>query len=902
MNIDEATAEARRRMKECDLILPDVLLLDGQIHRCKVNGGKQGATDGAYRGHPDAPFNFWWKNHKTGDTSTFTAGGEKLTTTELQAAKRQNEANKIKADEDQARRWAEVAAQAQDILDRSNPLTEGNTNNNAYLKTKNVVACRGLYSLKYHQQVGAFFFKPGSLVMPIHDAAGSITSLQLISATLNADGGRPKHQLKNGRKQGCGFLIEGSTASGKGVSAPSFANILLVCEGLATGLSLWMATSLPILVAIDAGNLLAAIQEYRKAGRFTGWTLVFCADNDLKADGKANVGVEAAKAAAEATGALVVVPQLERDGQPVKCDWNDVHQAAGLEEVARQIATALSSETTRAEEDVAPPRPEKTTKDMNIMPSFDAEVTDFQSVTSEKANQQDENHSPTESSSTKENITIDDNAEIDRLAALSPLEYDRQRKDAAKRLKVSFASLDRAVRDAQTCAAIANMENLPFAVTEPWPHPVEPGKLLTEISTTVRLFVICSQEVADAVTLWVAMTWFIDVIDIAPLAIITAPEMRCGKTKLLTTIGRLSARAMQTSNISPSALFRAIERWKPTMLIDEADSCMKDNEDMRGLINSGHTRESAVYIRTVGEDFTPTAFSTWGAKAISGIGKLAGTLMDRAIVLELRRKRNDETVERLRHADSSLFDTLRAKLARFAKDYAEQVRMARPSLPGSLNDRAQDNWEPLLAIAMVADREWLKTATAAALKLSGTESATQSIGTELLIDIKEIFDEKGVDRISTAELLKALCEDDEKLWATYNRGNPITPRQISNKLKGYNISSKNVRIPGSIQSKGFERRQFDEAFSIYIPFCGGSLSVPPSQINNGAGLSGTKEQNISVPLPINPSQDFSMVRKEKYRDGNGTASFFDNSLKKRNWDAGTDRNHPAEDIYREVDV
>jgi len=52
----------------------------------------------------------------------------------------------------------------------------------------------------------------------------------------------------------------------------------------------------------------------------------------------------------------------------------------------------------------------------------------------------------------------------------------------------------------------------------------------------------------------------------------------------------------------------------------------------------GHTRDSAYVIRTVGENFTPTKFSTWGAKAIAGIGHVADTLMDRAIVLELRRE------------------------------------------------------------------------------------------------------------------------------------------------------------------------------------------------------------------------------------------------------------------------
>jgi putative DNA primase/helicase len=117
------------------------------------------------------------------------------------------------------------------------------------------------------------------------------------------------------------------------------------------------------------------------------------------------------------------------------------------------------------------------------------------------------------------------------------------------------------------------------------------------------------------------MTWFVDVIQVAPLAIITAPEKRCGKSLLLSTLGRLVRRAIEASNISPSALFRSIEKWQPTLLIDEADSFMKDNEELRGILNSGHTRAGSFVIRSVGDDHVPTRFSTWGCKVISGIGQ-----------------------------------------------------------------------------------------------------------------------------------------------------------------------------------------------------------------------------------------------------------------------------------------
>lgn len=423
--------------------------------------------------------------------------------------------------------------------------------------------------------------------------------------------------------------------------------------------------------------------------------------------------------------------------------------------------------------------------------------------------------------------------EVARLAALTPLEYDRVRKEEAKVLGVRPGTLDNAVKVARK-EEIGN-DDSPFEEVEPWQDPVDGAELLTDITAIVHRFIICGKETAIAVALWIVMCWFMDVVQVAPLAVITAPEKRCGKSLLLFLIGLLVPRALMSSSITPSALFRSIDLWQPTLLIDETDACLKDNEELRGLINCGHTRDSAFTIRCVGDDHIPKKFNVWAAKALSGIGHVADTLMDRSIPLVLRRKLPHESVDRIRHAEPGLFEELRSKLARFADDNSERVRLARPDLPPSLNDRAQDNWEPLLAIAMVAGGAWFNTATVTALKLSGGESLSQSIGTELLTDIQEIFESKLIDRISTTELIKELVSDDEKPWASYNRGLPIKPRQIAAKLKGYGIHSKTTRIGETV--KGYELNQFKEAFSRYVSISNVEVTPPPvkvtrSQIDN----------------------------------------------------------------------
>jgi len=430
---------------------------------------------------------------------------------------------------------------------------------------------------------------------------------------------------------------------------------------------------------------------------------------------------------------------------------------------------------------------------------------------------------------------------IKRLAQLSSMAYDRERTLIAKELGVRTSTLDVEVKAARENST---QGTLPYNTVDPWSDPVDGEELLTEITTTVRRFIVCSLDTAYAITLWIAFTWFIDIVQVAPIATITSAEKRCGKTTLLSLLNRLTARAIPASSISPAALYRAVQAWQPTLLIDEADAFLKDNEELRGIINSGHTRDTAFVIRCVGDEHKPEKFSTWGAKVIAGIGRVADTIMDRSIIIELRRKLPGEKVDRIRCADPDLFESLAAKLARFSKDNSEKVRTARPPLPESLNDRAQDNWEPLLAIAMVAGGDWLNIGTAAAEKLSCDDPDNKTIGSELLADILETFETKMVARISSADLIKHLCADEEKPWATFNKGFPIKPRQISSRLKGYGIQSKTIRTGCGETPKGYERDQFNDAFSRY-------LSATPLSIRNNDTMATSKGLSVADGVSVN---------------------------------------------------
>lgn len=361
----------------------------------------------------------------------------------------------------------------------------------------------------------------------------------------------------------------------------------------------------------------------------------------------------------------------------------------------------------------------------------------------------------------------------------------------------------------------------------PFPEPVEPAALLDSILEVILKHVIIDSAQAVAVTLWIAMTWFMPSINVSPLLIITAPERACGKSQLLAIALRLVFKGLSASNTSASFLFRALESWKPTILIDEADTFIRENAEIKGILNAGHTRDSAYVGRSTSKDgdFEPVVFCVWGAKVLAGIAlekHLPDSTMSRSIIASMRRKLPSETITRLRHAEKSSFDVLASQLARFATDYADQIANARPNLPDALGDRAQDNWEPLLAIAECAGDAWVEKAIAAALALSQSTDESASPSNELLADIYTVFMARRESKISSAELIEALIADSESPWATYNRGRPLTPRQLSKMLGAYGIKSKTVRLSRFDTPKGYERDQFTDAFSRY-------LTQPPTE-------------------------------------------------------------------------
>jgi hypothetical protein len=285
-----------------------------------------------------------------------------------------------------------------------------------------------------------------------------------------------------------------------------------------------------------------------------------------------------------------------------------------------------------------------------------------------------------------------------------------------------------------------------------------------------------------------------------------------------------------------------VDAQQSTVLLDETDAAFRGDKEyaeaLRGVINTGY-RRGGTYSRMTGQGaaMTPQDFSTFGAKAIAGIGALPDTIADRSIPIRLKKRRTDETIEPFRRRDAEAEATpLREWAERWAELEVDGLRDARPAVPSELADRAADCWEPLLAIADDAGEEWGMRARKAALELSmGLEDVdTDSPRVRVLADLREAFASDNRDRLPTTELLAFLHGLDESPWSEWY-GKPLTSRGLSKLLKPYGIRSRTVWVPEDNRSvKGYLEEQFEDAWSRYLP----SVSVMPSEPASQAGSDG----------------------------------------------------------------
>ena len=374
---------------------------------------------------------------------------------------------------------------------------------------------------------------------------------------------------------------------------------------------------------------------------------------------------------------------------------------------------------------------------------------------------------------------------------------------------------------------------------EPWDGPVDGADLIATLQAVIERFVFLPPGAAYTVALWILHTYALDAAFASPILYIRSPQKRCGKSTLMTLLVALCSRALPASNISAASVYRAVEKWQPTLLIDEADTFLKYNEELAGIINAGHTRSGAFVVRVNKDTHEPERFSTWAPKAIAGIGRQRDTIEDRSIQIEMKRKTKEEPVERLRLDQADRFDELKRMCVRWSQDYLNDVRAADPPLRDYLNDREQDNWRTLCAIAEVAGADSLKQALGSIDALygeTGQTSEDESPAILLLTDLRTAFESSKHGRVTSDSLVTSLREMEDRPWPEWGpQQKPITKMQIASLLKPFGIRPTTVNV-NKERAKGYKIEDCQDAFYRYLPPVQSETDKPDENLKSSQHL------------------------------------------------------------------
>ena len=427
-----------------------------------------------------------------------------------------------------------------------------------------------------------------------------------------------------------------------------------------------------------------------------------------------------------------------------------------------------------------------------------------------------------------------DEQAVTRLAALSLLEYDRCRQEEANRLGVRMKTLDDAVEAARKEPKGNDGlqgRGIVWPETERWPEPVDGAALLTDLSSLIGRYVSMPVHAADAVALWSIATWLHEHLEVSTFLNVTSATKRCGKSLLFEVIAELTHRPLPLSgSISPAALFRIVEKHSPTLLLDEADTYFSEATELRGVVNGSHRRNLAYALRCVGEDHEARGFTTWCPKALSGIGNLPDTVIDRCVTVHLKRRPPGLVLPYWSERDKVAIEQLQRRIARWIDDETATIlnENRRVNFPDGLHDRARDAWRILLSIGSVAGGEWAgpkSRAWRACQHISADAEEETGAREKLLADLWKVFHEAGdPEALPTQQILEDLAAMEGCPWSEWRQGKRLSPRGLASLLKPFEVNPKNIKLPGQRVVKGYYRTHLKPVWVAYLPK-GGPVSA-----------------------------------------------------------------------------
>lgn len=335
----------------------------------------------------------------------------------------------------------------------------------------------------------------------------------------------------------------------------------------------------------------------------------------------------------------------------------------------------------------------------------------------------------------------------------------------------------------------------------------ETTRVLDAIETLFdKHLVYPSREERDAAVAWTAASWVAGEFDNFPRLYFRAAEYGAGKSVAAEAVGRLTREFHDMVGATPSVVYRLIQNAekKPVIFIDEVDNVFgtagssSSHTELLQVLNKGFHRDGKVY-RSRGQDDVKQ-FKCFAPMILAGKGILPKAMMTRSITVSMRKPVEGETyVAYRKRVHEPVFDAVRGALDRWSGKASKVVGRSFPELPEGIKDRSVDLWEPLVAVADLADdSDWGDRVRRSAVLLTQREDVTDDApaGTQFVKTLARMFKEH--DKVT----MKTVAA--ELKWDT---------REVGKLAREMELHPKTVVIEGN-RDKGFRRDDYERMFHV----------------------------------------------------------------------------------------
>jgi len=255
------------------------------------------------------------------------------------------------------------------------------------------------------------------------------------------------------------------------------------------------------------------------------------------------------------------------------------------------------------------------------------------------------------------------------------------------------------------------------------PRGVEPygtvDSLVGEISNLLHRVMDLSEDEIGLFALFILSTWLIERVAVAPyVALVGLPGS--GKSTALAMLRLLCRRALLTADISSTAFYEVCDRFKSTVLIDEAGTNEK-RQVLLHLLRTGTTRDVTAFRKD-------KSFSPFGPKAVAWVEPPSdAALNSRCIVIPVRESRRTDLLRPTDPEVIKMADVLQMRLLRFRLEKLRSLPVPKIKRNHELRLRSRDLWEALaLPVAENPERcQWLAEQLKAQGEVNGAALSAQ---------------------------------------------------------------------------------------------------------------------------------------------------------------------------------